>query len=38
MQAVVEQRLGQLSVPGFGWAALAMLALANLGMIVLLAR
>jgi hypothetical protein len=38
MQAIVEQRLGQLSVPGFGWAALAALVLVNAGVIVLLAR
>lgn len=38
MQAVVEQRLGQLSVPGFGWAALALLVMVNAGGIVLLAR
>ena len=38
MQAVVEQRLGQLSVPGFGWAALVVLVLVNAGVIVLLAR
>jgi hypothetical protein len=38
MQAVVEQGLGQLSVPGFRWAALALLVCLNAGVIVLLAR